>query len=405
MSIYGHESVDLAKLKEWAKNLDVEQVLDKSKNGLYGQFASEDICKGLLGSFLHCIEDLVEGDDWYYKTIPSLNQALMPAVFMVADNAIRVANYYEIIIVASDIETKKKIIKGFDYLDVGYLHVIQDGKSIATIGQKSDLIWLCLYEMFIKYDQFGIEHTLPNHEEIMSLQLTDTWGLSEYEIRDIVNEVLFKCSTELNLNFKIYHIDPLITKEGVSGYYELKSNIEHYESIPIMYFNCAFAIEDVRMQYLSYYHVIEYFFIRAQNNKFIDTIRGYLTTPLKHNELHKVLKKYAYSMKELDSLNLVINKAIDVQTLIDWINRVPERVTYLANNTNKRIVLKVNMNNEELLTKLTNRIYYFRCSIAHAKGDTDEYIAMPEISNSEISKEISLIRWVAENVIKQCSNW
>lgn len=407
MSIYGHKSVNLAQLKEWAKKLDVEQVLEKSKNGLYGQYASDDICRDLLGGFLRSIEDLVEGDEWYDKTIPILNHALIPAVFMVADNAIRVANYYEIIILASDIETKKKMIKGFSYLDVGYLHVIQDGKAIATIGQKSDLIWLCLYELFIKHDQFSIEHTLPNHEEIMSLQLADTWGLSEYEIRDLVNEILFRCSTELNLNFKIYHIDPLITKEGVSGYYELKSNMEHYESIPIMYFNCAFAIEDVRMQYLSYYHVIEYFFIRAQNHKFIDTIQvgGYLTTPLKHNELHKVLKKYAYSMKELDSLKLVINKAIDAQTLINWIDQVPERATHLANNTNQSIILNVAMNSNELLSKLTNRIYYFRCSIAHAKGDTDEYMAMPEIGNSEISKEISLIRWVAENVIKQCSNW
>ena len=161
------------------------------------------------------------------------------------------------------------------------------------------------------------------------------------------------------------------------------------------------------MQYLSYYHVIEYFFIRAQNHKFIDTIQvgGYLTTPLKHNELHKALKKYAYSMKELDSLKLVINKTIDAQTLINWINQVPERATHLANNTNQSIILNVAMNSNELLSKLTNRIYYFRCSIAHAKGDTDEYMAMPEIGNSEISKEISLIRWVAENVIKQCSNW
>ena len=407
MSIHGHGSVNIEQLKEWAKLLDVEQILDKTKSGLYGRYVSEEICRGIFNRFLHCIENLSETDYWYDKTMSILNRALIPAVFMVADNSIRVANFYEITVVAADIETKKKLIKGFNYLDIGYLHVIQDGKAVATIGQKSDLIWSCLYELFIKHDLYSIEHTLPNHEEIMSLQLTDTWGMSENEICNLVNDILFRCSTELGLNFKIYHIDPLITEEGISGYYELNSNKNYYEHVPVMYFNSAFALEDVRMQYLSYYHVLEYFFIRAQNNKFIDTIQteGYLTAPLKHNELHKFLKKYANSMKELDSLKLVINKAIEIQSLRDWISLIPERATHLTNNTNQSIILNLSMNDNELISKLANRIYYYRCAIAHAKGDIDEYMAIPEISNNEISNEISLIRWIAENVIKQCSNW
>lgn len=406
MSVYGYREVNLSQFKEWAKNLDIEQILDKPKMSLYDCDDFKDIIRENFANFLQCVEDLVEGDCWYDKTIPLLNSMLIPAIFMVADNAIRVANYYEIIIVASNVDTKKKMMEGFSYIDIGFLNVIQDGKVIANIGQKSDLIWLCLYELFVKNDLYVIEHTLPNHEEIMSLQLVDTWGLSEQEIRDLVNDILFRCSTELDLNFKIYHIDPLITEKGVYGCYELR-NIKHYESVPIMYFNSAFALEDVRMQYLSYYHVIEYFFIRAQNNKFIDTIQagGYLTTPLRHNELHKILKKYAYSMKELESLKLVINKAIDIQALRDWINQIPERSVHLTKNANSNIILNVTMKDDDLLSKLANRIYYFRCSIAHAKGDTDEYVAMPEISNTEISKEISLIRWVAENVIKECSNW
>lgn len=407
MSIYGHNSVDLILLKEWAKQLKVQDVIEKSSKGLYGKYSSEMICIGLLDGFLKCIEDLSEDDFWYEKTMPILNRALVPAVFMVADNAIRVANFYEIIIIAADVETKKKMIKGFSYLDVGYLHFLRDDKEIATIGQKSDLIWSCLYELFIKHDLYSIEHTLPNHEEIMSLQLLDSWGLSEYEISNLVNDILFRCSTELGLNFKIYHIDPLVTEEGVSGYYELKDKGEYYEVVPVMYFNNAFALDDVRMQYLSYYHVIEYYYVRAQNNRFVDIMQsgGYLVAPLKHDELHRVLKKYTSSTKELDSLKLVLNKAIDVLVMRDWLSQTPERITHLSTNGNPSIVLNLAMNDNELLSKLANRIYYYRCSIAHAKGDVDEYIAIPEISNQEISYEIPLIRWVAENTIKHCSNW
>ena len=103
--------------------------------------------------------------------------------------------------------------------------------------------------------------------------------------------------------------------------------------------------------------------------------------------------------------HVVINKAIEIQSLRDWISLIPERATHLTHNTNQSIILNLSMNDNELISKLANRIYYYRCAIAHAKGDIDEYMAIPEISNNEISNEISLIRWIAENVIKQCSNW
>lgn len=406
MGIYGHSNVNLVQLKNWAKQLDFEQIIESSQNTLYGKYASEETCRDLLTVFLHQIEELKDSNYWY-KATSILNQSLIPAVFMVADNALRVANYFEIIIIAADIKTKKRMIKGFDYLDVGYLHVIKDKKTIATIGQKSDLMWLCLYELFIKHNLYSVEHTLPNHEEIMSLQLFDTWGLSDNEIHDIINNILFKCSTELNLNFKIHHLNQLITEEGISGYYELQTNMEQYDSVPIMYFNNAYSLDDIRMQYLNYYHVIEYYFIRAQNNKFIDTIKtgDYLTNPVNHNELHKILKKYSRSTKELESLKLVLQKAVDVESIKNLIRQTPERTSYFANTSNPKIALDSTASTNEFISKLANRIYYFRCSIAHAKGDIDDYIAIPEINDHQISKEILIIRYVAENVIKQCYNW
>ena len=93
MSIYGHHSVNIVQLKEWAKQLDIEEILDKSRRGFYGQYASDEMCRCLLDGFLHCIEDLSETDYWYGKTMPILNRALVPALFKVADNSIRVANY------------------------------------------------------------------------------------------------------------------------------------------------------------------------------------------------------------------------------------------------------------------------------------------------------------------------
>ena len=52
---------------------------------------------------------------------------------------------------------------------------------------------------------------------------------------------------------------------------------------------------------------------------------------------------------------------------------------------------------------IRDRIYSMRCSIAHAKGDVDEYIAVPTVSDSEIGLEIKLIKYVAYEALKACS--
>lgn len=406
MSLYAHTSVKLELLKEWSRNLGVEEVIRKSGLGLYGKYSDEAICRGLLDGFQKFVENLKEGDDWR-EAAHILNRPLMPALFKVADNAIKVANYYEILIEASNVATKKKLIRGFDYLDVGYLHIKSGEKFIATIGEKSDLIWAVLFELFIKEDVYSINHTLPQHESIMALQIYDVWGMTDDEIRKTVDEILFKCSTELDMHFKIVHLDEKITEEGVSGYYELPTTMGKYEHIPMMYFNNAFASEDIRMQFLSYYQVLEFFFVRAQNYELIDRLNteSLLTLPVRHNDLRKVLKSYKNSTTEIESLKLVLKKAILVDDFRTWVNESPERIEIYTNSGISEIDIKLTATDEKIISKLATRIYYYRCSIAHAKGDIDDFVALPDVSGDEIKREIPLVRWIAERSIKSCSIW
>ena len=48
-------------------------------------------------------------------------------------------------------------------------------------------------------------------------------------------------------------------------------------------------------------------------------------------------------------------------------------------------------------------MYGYRCSIAHVKGDVEEYIAVPTISKEIIAAEIPLVKYLAYEVIKNCS--
>lgn len=404
MSLYAHTSVKLDLLKEWSRNLDVEDVIRRSGLGLYGKYSDEKMCRGLLNAFQRCVEDLKEGDDWR-DTTHILNKALMPALFKVSDNAIKVANYYEILIEASDVATKKKLIKGYDYLDVGYLHIKNGNQCIATIGEKSDLMWAVLFELFIKEGLYSINHTLPQHESIMALQLYDVCGKTDEEIRMVVDEIIFKCSAELGMQFKIVHLDEKITEEGISGYYELPTQIGEYEHIPMMYFNNAFASNDIRMQYLSYYHVLEYFYVRAQNYELIDKMNAssVLSYPIRHNDLRKVLNSYKNSTTEKESLKLVLKRTINIDDFKVWVKEVPERLSRITTSGVLEINVCLTATDEKIVSKLANRIYFFRCSIAHAKGDIDEFVALPEVSSEEIKQELPIVRWVAECAIK-CSS-
>ena len=56
-----------------------------------------------------------------------------------------------------------------------------------------------------------------------------------------------------------------------------------------------------------------------------------------------------------------------------------------------------------IIAGLASRIYAFRCAIAHSKGDIDEFIAVPLTNDNEILNEIELIKYVAYEALKKCS--
>lgn len=66
---------------------------------------------------------------------------------------------------------------------------------------------------------------------------------------------------------------------------------------------------------------------------------------------------------------------------------------------------KIDLSKEDkkIISNIVERVYGYRCSIAHAKGDVEEYIAIPNISRKIIAAEIPLVKYLAYEVIKNCS--
>lgn len=120
-----------------------------------------------------------------------------------------------------------------------------------------------------------------------------------------------------------------------------------------------------------------------------------------HNKLRKVLQKYKNSISERESLKLVLKQAVDITQFKTWIaTNANYSVTYCSDSDYN---LDLSKSSDKIIDKLVERIYTFRCSIAHAKGDIDEYIAVPMLSNDDIKKEIPLVKYIALEVLKNCS--
>lgn len=58
---------------------------------------------------------------------------------------------------------------------------------------------------------------------------------------------------------------------------------------------------------------------------------------------------------------------------------------------------------KKIINALAERVYSYRCSIAHAKGDVEEYIAIPVLSKIKIQNELPLLKYLAFEVIDKWS--
>lgn len=403
MGIYGDLNIRNPELRAWIGTLSVDEVttVNIGGNDIQVNEAMRNILQLQIETFKKISEQQNEDADWR-----DLQGILSPlfynAFFKANNNAIRAANYFECLIECSDIETRKKLIKGFDYQEYGQINLSDGESSIGCIGQKSDLIWLVFYDYFINEDDDGsITHTMSNHEEIMSLQLFDVGTQTVDEIYEKVSKILYYCFENLNLRFNLVYLSGSLRDVGESNIYDLQISSENYEYIPLLYANSAMQAKEPRFAFLSYYHVLEYFFNRAQNNYLLDMLKGegFMTqTPVDHLKLHDCMKKYTSKKSEKESLKLVLTNGVDIDDLRTWLQKFNNAIY-----TKGEKAVNPADDNAKIISRIAERVYSYRCSIAHAKGDSDEYIAIPEMSNDTISRELPLLKKLSISVLEKYS--
>lgn len=403
MAIYGDRHIEMKELVQWAKSLSTDGLQSVDIGGSVIEI-TPDLKKFLddqIKHFSSLAEMMQRCDDW--RPLQGiLTPLFFNAFFRVNNHAIRVANYYECIIAPSNIKTYKKLIKGFDTRKFGSVKIYNGSVLIGEIGLKSDLLWEVFYDYFINEDENGdVIHTHFRQEDYMSLQLYHVAKRSLKEIDWIVSELLLNISKEHDLDFSIVDVDPLYKLEGTAKHYTLQFHGPKFEHVPALYFNNAVCSKDVRMAYLSYYQVLEYFFVREQNYCFLREYGALSMPPVEHNKLRKMLKKYKESLNERESLKLVLKDCVDMAAFKSWLTQSTSRVNQYC--TSSSYAIDLSKSDDKIIAKLGERIYAMRCSIAHAKGDIEEYIAVPSVNDSEVLAELELVKYAAYEALKKCS--
>jgi hypothetical protein len=192
-----------------------------------------------------------------------------------------------------------------------------------------------------------------------------------------------------------------------------------YNDDIVSHYILAISSDNLVIQYLSYYHVIEHFFIKISDEEITKCFREIITSESfsykKDKDIMRAVAKIkSFYMKkiiddnlsynEFDSLQLCLKKYINIkEDIIDKLNGYkPELIDFYKNElVHFSEGPKVNLENSDeinIFTTLAKRIYFTRNSLVHSKdGEMKKY--EPFKHDRHLIKEIPLLRFIAESII------
>ena len=191
--------------------------------------------------------------------------------------------------------------------------------------------------------------------------------------------------------------------------------LREYNADVVDYYKLALSSHDSYIKYISFYHVLEYFFDEVFKKKIVNDLKDKITHPdfsyKNDKELYEVAKfvRNRWHMNdesgqgnELESLKYVLNEYINIEDLKKRISAIDSNaVTYYQAN-------KVSFCNAPIVswsdsqgacTQLAKRIYYTRNSLVHSKSGKNKERYRPYKDEKQLHFEIPLLRAVAELII------
>lgn len=248
-----------------------------------------------------------------------------------------------------------------------------------------------------------------------TIKFKDEHEREDKNMRDYLSSYYFNISYNYNeCILRIANISKRRRRMGVNNGGQLVP-LRIYNSQLMDYYNQGVAADTAFSQYLAFYHVLEFFFQTVIEEDTLNYIKDTLTKPSfstsSKRELTsfvKGIKKKLSNQKEKSSqgeqfaLELCLEKHLNISDLTARLNLIDcECVDYYKGNkvSFAQDSIEVDFENEKtVISHLSQRIYSVRNAIVHSK-DCDKLRYQPFDNDDELSKEIPLIKSIAEIVI------
>ncbi|RAI89637.1 hypothetical protein DET54_114105 [Paenibacillus pabuli] len=382
--LYGHRNIEDERLKEWINTWYAEDYINFFRNNYGVRMKAEfedslskqvEIVKQVSSSIT-----VAEGRYLFDDVMKYMTPAMFYCYFRYDSSTAYCGNYYEVLIEFADESTKKKLIKGYDYVQTGGITLEKNGEVIGHIGQMSDLFWHTFYDKYIVEDDYGaIEHARNNEKDITLQIWNDKLFENTGQFYKFIEQILFECNVYLDLGFKRSRFESASKLKGQATKTQLCLSGSDLEETPLRYFNFANYTKIPRHKYLAYYQVLEFFFTRAVKEARLP----------KPNEL--LIIKY------------ITNNSITASEVISWLEEITDRGRHYTEPSEIYPAL-IPLNVRENVQSVATRIYTVRCSLIHSKEAPKDVNFIPNLNDEIIDKELALIKYVAEKVLYKWSN-
>ncbi len=167
-----------------------------------------------------------------------------------------------------------------------------------------------------------------------------------------------------------------------------------------------------QFQFLSFYQVLEYFFVPFAQVEARSRVKQVLGDPRfrpdRDVDLAKLIGacnvQQAYSERE--QLKLTVVALVANEDIREFLDEDTERSEFLTGSKGKRVsdhILPVKDKNADLITVLTNRIYDVRCQVVHTgaeHGEESGKLLLPATERiRHLGYDISVVEWLARKAL------
>lgn len=184
-----------------------------------------------------------------------------------------------------------------------------------------------------------------------------------------------------------------------------------YNDDLIKYYKVAKSSIFPNQQFLSYYHVLEYFFLRVSDENLHTSIKAIVNSPTFNSNYENLtrlvgaLKKHDSSSDETEMLKSVLAKYVDEDELIDFIQELEHAAgEKVYSDTKKRVFAQtatISLQKGHALHAAARVTKQIRNALVHSSDKYNREDCFLPLSESEhvVRLYVPLVRFLAERVI------